>query len=421
MNPSVLSDPERFRAMHRPGSTTPKPLTAAFDRGPARHFHGRTRILGNFIELLERAMHAKGGTIFLVQGAPGAGKTALLSECEKHALESDWGVASIPPHALWDPGALLHGLGGGSRLRIAGGSGMLGYDAVVKVEAELDFTVNQQNHTVLEILESGKKPLLLMLDEAQVLGMIDIPSSDRWVAASVLNSIHNGKLSRPVILLAAGLGMTLKSFGSLGIARFSRNCFVELGALSNEAERAVIHDWLTKDGGAIGDPTAWIDAIARESCGWPHHILSYVDPAAIDQLKADGGNMVMNGLNAVLEVGREGRNAYYKERAYGFPEEERQSLAKVFSNVSLGGSTTRRAIMSSLAQDLGPDEAEDLFNRAWNKGLLDERDGRYVIPIPSMQDWLVSNYAPEQIKFPQEPQPIQNLNRQNPGIDFGGR
>ena len=77
--------------------------------------------------------------------------------------------------------------------------------------------------------------------------------------------------------------------------------------------------------------------------------------------------------------------------------------------------------MSSLAQDLGPDEAEDLFNRAWNKGLLDERDGRYVIPIPSMQDWLVSNYAPEQIKFPQEPQPIQNLNRQNPGIDFGGR
>ena len=128
---------------------------------------------------------------------------------------------------------------------------------------------------------------------------------------------------------------------------------MELGALSNEAERAVIHDWLTKDGGAIGDPTAWIDAIARESFGWPHHILSYIDPAAVDQLKADSGNMVMNGLNAVLEVGREGCNAYCKERAYGFPEEERQSLANAFSNVSIGGSTTRRAIMSSLAKDFG--------------------------------------------------------------------
>lgn len=97
---------------------------------------------------------------------------------------------------------------------------MLGFDAVVKVEAELDFEVNQQNRTVLEILEGGKKPLLLMLDEAQVLGMIDIPPSDRWVATSVLNSIHNGKLGKPVILLAAGLGMTLNSFGSLGISRF---------------------------------------------------------------------------------------------------------------------------------------------------------------------------------------------------------
>jgi hypothetical protein len=73
--------------------------------------------------------------------------------------------------------------------------------------------------------------------------------------------------------------------------------------------------------------------------------------------------------------------------------------------------------MSSLAQDFGPDEAEDLFNRAWNKGLLDERDGRYIIPIPSMQDWLVSNYARERINFPQEPRPIQNLNKQNPEID----
>ena len=296
-----------------------------------------------------------------------------------------------------------------------------GFDAVVKVEAELDFAVNQQNRTVLEILEEGKKPLLLMLDEAQVLGMIDIPSSDRWVVTSVLNSIHNGGLGRPVILLAAGLGMTLKSFESLGVSRFSRKCFMQLGALSNEAERAVIRDWLTKDGGAKGDPNVWIDAISQETSGWPHHILSYVDPAAVDQLKADGGSMTTDGLNAVLEVGREGCKAYYRERLYGFPEEERQSLAKAFANVSLGESTTRSAIVSTLTQDIGSDKAEDLFNRAWNKGLLDERDGRYVIPIPSMQDWLVTNYTREKIKFPQEPQPIRNLNKPNPGTDLSGR
>ena len=44
--------------------------------------------------------------------------------------------------------------------------------------------------------------------------------------------------------------------------------------------------------------------------------------------------------------------------------------------------------MFSLTQDFGPDKAEELFYQALDKGLLDEHDGRYVIPIPSMHTWL---------------------------------
>ena len=57
------------------------PVTAAFDRGPAKYFHGRKQILHDFNELVERATQADSGTTFLIQGAPGAGKTALLYEC----------------------------------------------------------------------------------------------------------------------------------------------------------------------------------------------------------------------------------------------------------------------------------------------------------------------------------------------------
>ncbi|MDE2826606.1 MAG: hypothetical protein OXL40_04745 [Bacteroidota bacterium] len=45
-------------------------------------------------------------------------------------------------------------------------------------------------------------------------------------------------------------------------------------------------------------------------------------------------------------------------------------------------------IVFSLTQDFGPDKAEELFYQALDKGILDEHDGRYVIPIPSMHTWL---------------------------------
>ena len=361
-----------------------RPITAAFDRGAAKHFHGRERILSNFNELLTRATQAKSGTTFLIHGAPGAGKTALLAECEKQARNSEWGVVEIGVDSLWDPHELREDLGWGRKSEITEKSTQIGMEGVLKREVR----TSRPRRTVLNILRDGKDPLLLKLDEAHVLGDKDVPPSEyKATTIKVLDFIHNGKLKRPVILLAAGLGTTLNSFQSFGIARYSKKCRVELGALSMEAERAVIQDWLKKDGGAKGDPTVWIDAIAKETHGWPHHILSYVEPAA-GQLKADDGTMTTDGLSTVLEAGRSARLAYYKERSYGFPEEERQSLIKAFSDASIGESMTRSEIVFSLTQDFGPDKAQELFYQALDKGLLDEHDGRYVIPIPSMHTWL---------------------------------
>jgi len=355
-------------------------LTAASDRGTAKHFHGRERILSNFKELLTRATQATSGTTFLIQGAPGAGKTALIAECGKRARNSDWDVVEIRVNSLWDPHELREDLGLGTTEK----STQIGVEGVLKREVR----TSRPRRTVLNILRDGKDPLLLKLDEAHVLGDKDVPpSAYKATTIKVLDFIHNGKLKRPVILLAAGLGTTLSSFQSFGISRFSKKCRVELGALSKEAERAVIQDWLKKEGGAKGDSTVWIDAIAKETHGWPHHILSYAEPAA-GQLKADDGIMTTEGLSAVLEAGRNARLAYYKERSYGFPEEERQSLIKAFAGASIGESMTRSEIVFSLTQDFGPDKAEELFYQALDKGLLDEHDGRYVIPIPSMHTWL---------------------------------
>ena len=98
--------------------TPTAPLTAARDRGPSQYFHGRRRVQRNFKELLNRAAQAGNGTTFLIQGAPGAGKTALLYECEKHARAREWQVAEIGVRSLWDPNQLLDSLGLGDKYEV---------------------------------------------------------------------------------------------------------------------------------------------------------------------------------------------------------------------------------------------------------------------------------------------------------------
>ena len=329
------------------------------------------------------------GTIFLIQGAPGAGKTALLAECERLAEKSKWETAAIPSAALWDPTKLQRALESKRNFKFEGGSAGVNFFGV----GHAGITGEVLPHTVETLLQEGDDPLLLTLDEAQILGMKDeFPAEQVNTVRHVLQSIHNGKLKRPVILIAAGLGTTTEAFGALGISGFGGNARVELGALGKEAERAVLHDWLTQEGEATGDTTTWIDAIAKETHGWPQHILSYVKPA-LDQLHTDKRAMTAEGLATVLGGGRAGRTAYYKQRAEGFVEEHRQSFAKMLVDVPLGGSTTRSAILQALTQEYGTEEAQKLFRRAEEKGIIVERDGRYAVPIPSMHDWLVSNYA----------------------------
>ena len=396
-------------------SLTSAPSNFAPDRGPAKHFHGRRGILSTFGEILNYSTENRWGTTFLIQGAPGAGKTALLYECGKLAEGLGWQIARVNPRALWNSDELLHSLGLGNRPGVTEASAEVGAGSLLKAGVKSGLPVR----TTLEILRRGDDPLLLELDEAQMLQTTihPLPPDQFGIATGLLKSIHNGELGKPVILVAAGLGTTVDAFGTLGISRFEKDALVQLGAVGKEAEHAVLHDWLTKDGKATGDTWGWIDAIAQETHGWPQHILSYVGPA-LDRLYTDNGVMTAEGLNAVLEEGRTGRAVYYKQRARGFSIQQCHSLAKLFANVPRGGSLELEDIMMSLTQDHGVEKARGIFHRALHKGILDERDNCFAVPVPSMHDWLVSNYAHKQIKFPHEAPHILNLDDRSSGIDF---
>ncbi|MCY4159020.1 MAG: ATP-binding protein [Bacteroidetes bacterium] len=376
------------------------------DRGPAAYFHGRTQILHDFEDLLGRTKKGVNGTTFLIQGAPGVGKTALLDQCGKLACGKGWHVAKIKTDALWDKGKMLRSLGFGE---------MAGIDSVSlslleAFKAEVSLSKPARSTTNLNVDEKRKrKPLLLVLDEAQRLSKATALSKTQFdEVGDLLEAIHNGELNKPVILLVAGLGTTSKAFRSLGISRFRGGCFVELGALDKGAERAVIQDWLVKEGEAKGNPAEWIDAIAQKTHGWPQHITAYAE-TAVKQIQKDKGKMTPAGLIVVYKLGEEGREAYYKQRAEDISRKERCSLARLMKNVATQDGLDQEDIEAALSQEYGPDKAQDLFNRALDRGILHSQDGIYTIPIPSMRNWLKEKYAPEKIVFSQQSQISEKL------------
>ncbi len=358
------------------------------DRGPARYFHGRTQILHNFNHLLERAVTIEGRTTVLIQGAPGAGKTALLEEMALDAMEKRWDVFNINLGDLYKPVHMAQTLG-------------QPYVARKQKATKVDANVLSREHikevagdsSVSQVLErmNPKRGVLLILDEAQRIGAFT-ETPNKTDVMETLDNLHNGKLPHPVILLAAGLGMSKASFGDLGVSRFKGGCFVELGALGKESERAVIHDWLVIEGGAVGDPDPWIDAIALQTHGWPQHISAYGDAAA-KQIQNDGSHMTATGLEIVYKLGKERREAYYEQRAEEITRKERCSMARLIDSIPIDDVLDWEDIEPSLSKEYGPEKVQNLFYRALEKGVLHKQKGIYTIPIPSMRDWLVSNYS----------------------------
>ena len=361
------------------------------DRGEAKYFHGRKGVLDSFQRRLKWAeQDPKKGTTFLIQAAPGAGKSALLHECARLAAIDGFAVAEVDPHKLLDP-EVLHESIDTSWMRwrrwLTHGSASVDV-GVFKAEVDLRGAAK----TPLGVIEKGKRGLVLLLDEAQLMNDLAVGTGIPFIGAkALLTAIHNGRTGRPVMLIAAGLSATKRAFKDLGVSRFKDNCYVELGPLKEEAEREVIKDWLKKEGRAKGGSTPWVDAIMQKTHGWPQHVAAYAQAAAL-QVRKDRRKMTPQGLQAVLEVGEMKRMKFYKSRAEGLDEDHRMAIARAFASACEDQTQTRKEIITSLLQVAGEQDALEIFELALHNGVLDYRNGRYAIPIPSMFDWFIDNY-----------------------------
>ncbi len=364
------------------------PLRKSTDRGATPYFHGRTPILDSFENRLVDDKENNEGTIFLVQGPPGIGKTALLDECRKKAKREKWEVRKLVVTALWDPDLMAECLGLKKKEvateKTIGGGGKVKYFGA-SLEGGLSRTTKKATPKVTpkSLIQKIKDPLLLILDEAQRMGEsknINGPYKDE--VSDLLTEIHNGELGKPVILLAGGLGMTHAAFKALGISRMAAQCHFDMKPLEEEEERQVIKNWLKRAGKAKGDTTDWINAITQETYLWPRHVDSYARNAA-HLVYANDGVMTPELLRLVMEKGREERMEYYQGRLYGVDNDDILRLVKIFRNAQ------EHVPKKELLEKLG----EAVFAQVVSQGVLYRKNGFYTIPIPSLHKYLTERAA----------------------------
>ena len=377
------------------------PITTE-DRGPATFFHGRKRELRAFANTLRNANLSNGGTVFLIQGAPGAGKTALLHQCARRAAQDAWRVAVIDGNCLYSATALARRLTKAYAEKTtvpSGAAWKAALSSMVTILRKRDRPSHYARLPLEKILKEAATPggLVLILDDVQNLRQQAQSSAEVMIAMTQnLNLIHNGRIGAPVILLAAGLGKSRPLFDELGSARFSHDCVRHLRQLSEAAERAVIRDWLVKAGGAHGDTghlTRWIDTIAAECHAWPQHVQLHAPPAA-QWLLRTGGALTEQLPAEVLAQGRKSRFQSYKGRLVGFAPAHIVAMAKLLAQMRPNAPFRRSDLIAAFQRGGAGTDAAAVFQVALRNGVVAERpSGLFEIPIPSMHNWMVQEYA----------------------------
>ncbi len=338
-----------------------------------KYFQGRGKIIGAFALRIEAARDQNYfGTNFLVRGPSGCGRTALLEECLSISEKEGWASVPVPPEALWNRDILLQCL----------------EQAQVRVPQRT--LLEERNPSW--ILRDVQPPLVLVLEHAHKLKQIkklDWKVCDGY-PGSLLQSIHNGGLGKPLILLCTGHGYSTEAFfDAAGIVRFESSSLWTMGALEEKEMKEVIHSWLREEGGAAGDILPWREDIAGKVQGWPAFLPLYVQPA-LNCLKQTGGRMTEEGLQLVLEQGDRRKEEYMASKLSRFTAEEMNGIAEMFRRgKDEDGLYQKESLRKSFPEEYPEDQFDMLWEDVQDCGILDwsGKRGGLRVGIPGMDSF----------------------------------
>ena len=324
------------------------------------------------------------GHTVVVQGLPGAGKTALLHEYGSRVLASDASSGLVvpvplgpedldmPPLAMVktiDQSFLDHDAQGTWRRRINQvlAKGMVVGDMVVaamtkKTIGDFKPTADAPESFGLALNEyaafrfgAKSTTFLLLLDEAQ-----SVPDTNR--ARAYLSALHRGMGGGVKVVLACfGLSNTTERLRGLGLSRLASDHVRTLDVLSNDEAKETVRKTLelaladfTFDHGSFDERerSLWIEtatnAILKDSGNFPHHLAN--------GCKELGRILLAEGISREPPVGRlremcsKRRREYYDARLAPW-RNHITALAYGFGEAAAGWSSVADVVNAVMAAD----------------------------------------------------------------------
>ena len=397
------------------------------DREASPYFGGRTEELalveGVLSRIRERVQtgywRPAVGESLLFQGAPGAGKSALL-----HRLVQRWlsGGEQAPlvvdteaSHYVDERALALHiaeafdpALAMQFRRSVAGHSSAIRTlsSGVRRVGTDTD-TAGSKHHTataeptlanIARAFSGSRRAVVLILDEAQ-----DLEGFDTDLTRPVISKLHKGSHGGPFLTIFAGLAHADGVLQNCGISRFSRGHDRTLSGLPLDDAVEIVRLMLAECR-VRGDEEImhrWAKALAKESCGWPQHLhvslqglaaklLAAAEPGRLEDLDSDFGIAVLNASALA-------REEYYERRIDAPLAGAWQLLAETLRRT--GKATPRDAVLGHIQAAARPGEesksipnglnAEKFLDHMIRRGVLQRAPGHMLVcPIPSLRDYI---------------------------------
>ena len=317
------------------------------DRGPPPVFAGRGEIIDRITNAVARCrLNTMDTACFthVIHGAPGAGKTSLLTEIRQRLSVGSGSVGPLTVVLVeWDELS--------DKARIASkfinayhrlephisteksttttkkvGYRGTGYEhQTTTIESSIkDQTQSEAGlwGTILEKIPNAldEAVFLLLVDESQnIEGDISGPTGKNTIVAN-LHTGFNRTDGLKIVPVFAGLSDTVSVLADRGVSRLSRDSAIRLGSLSEGETEELVNRWMQHE--AFGFDNLFSDAdiarvskmIAVSSEGWPRHVNGYLSELARSVLEQGVSNELKIDLDDVLDRGHDDRLTYYQQR-----------------------------------------------------------------------------------------------------------
>ncbi len=397
--------------------TALKKFIVESDRGRAAIFVGRKSelaLIRNRLDLLVQRQDEQipgADLTTVVQGAPGAGKSALLMR-----VRDEWtlGVQGQPMAISLDPGVLK--LPTPNFLKIVA-SKVERVPRVVRILRKLigSMSVGAADATGIQLgmksYVSSRQisvPIILLFDEIQT-ELMHRTSDQSWEHLnSNLRLLHTGEHRAPIFPIYGGLANSADLLHAAGLTRLASGSELTLSRFSDEETEELLMRFVEQYLSSARPRQPTIDqcrvALIRDSQGWPMHCRNFLIALAVE-IKTKNWHPDAIDLDAVRTSARQLRFSYYLRRMRGILEDRYMFVSTVLEAMRGTDPKARIELVDLIAKAKWSDLSESLdsgtlpegvtaeqaFDAMLHAGIVQKTDsGRFTCPIPSLADYVAA-------------------------------